>query len=114
MVDVSRRGFLGQAAVATGVGVAGGLGLHRLLVAPNGPTAGRQPSAADNIRTTSANTPVIAMDGVTLAGPMVVHVRDVVSGELSMMIGTQELIYRDPDLVSRLVKTAATAGRAEG
>ena len=111
MVDVSRRGFLGQAAIATGVGVAGSLGLHKLLAAPNAPVAGAQPT--DNAKATPA-TSSLRMDGLTLAGPMVVHVRDLASGELAMMVGTQELIYRDPELVSRLVKTATQAGRAEG
>jgi|SRR5579864_600669 len=103
MVDVSRRGFLGQAAVATSVGVAGGLGLHKLLAAP--------PAAA---ATGTPAVPAMSMDGVSLAGPMVVHVRDLARGEVSMMVGTQELIYRDAELVSRLVKTAAQARRAEG
>ena len=96
MVDVSRRGFLGQAAVATGIGVAGGLGLHKLMAAPP-----------------SGNTPM-SMDGVSLAGPMVLHVRDLVSGEVSMMVGAQELVYRDPELVSRLLETAKAATKVEG
>jgi hypothetical protein len=45
---------------------------------------------------------------------MLVHVRDLATGEVAMMVGSQELIYRDPELVSRLVRTAATAGRTEG
>jgi hypothetical protein len=45
---------------------------------------------------------------------MLVHVRDVASGEIALMVGTRELIYRDPELVSRLVRTAAAAGTPEG
>ncbi len=104
MLDVSRRGFLAQAAVATGVGVAGGLGLHKLLAAP----------AATAEQAGALTLPSPAMEGVSLAGPMVVHVRNLASGEVAMMVGTQELIYRDPELVAHLVQTAARAGRAEG
>ena len=51
---------------------------------------------------------------MSLAGPMVVHIRDVASAEVAMMVGTQELVYRDPEFVSRLVRTAASANTAEG
>jgi hypothetical protein len=114
MVDFShtRRGFLTQLSITTGVGIAGGLGLHRLLAGdtptPSTPTpespALAHPSGSD-----------LTLGGVSLAGPMLVHIRDVASAEVSMMIGTRELIYRDPELVSRLVNTAQTATtKAEG
>jgi hypothetical protein len=47
---------------------------------------------------------------------MVLHIRDVATAEISMMVGTQEMIYRDPDLVRRLLQTAASATtkQAEG
>jgi hypothetical protein len=45
---------------------------------------------------------------------MLIHVRDVATGEVSMMVGAQELVYRDTELVSRLVRTAANAGNREG
>jgi hypothetical protein len=116
MADLSRRGFLTQASVVTGVGIAGGLGLHKLLLADGGaapdpaPTAQAAPAAAAAI--SHANV----LDGVALAGPMLIHVRDLATAEVSMMVGAQELVYRDPELVSRLVKTARTAssGQAEG
>jgi hypothetical protein len=119
MADLTRRGFLAGMSITTGVGIAGGLGLHQLL--GSGASAG-QTSAPDAHPTAAgrasmpaaAQLPPIPLDSVSLAGPMVVHVRDVSTGELSLMVGPQELVYRDPDLVSRLVKTAASASRAEG
>jgi hypothetical protein len=111
MADLSRRGFLAQMSLTTGVGIAGGLGLHKLLT-PGAPTTSPAEAVA-----TSADVPVAApglsLDGIALAGPMVVHVRDVPTAEVSMMVGTQELIYRDPELVSRLVNTAASAATRE-
>jgi hypothetical protein len=94
MADVSRRGFLTQVSIATGVGVAGGLGLHKLLPEPSAPSISTD------------------LTGVTIDGPVVLHVRDIVSGEVAVMIGTQELVYRDTELVSRLVRTATA--RREG
>ena len=111
MADLSRRGFLAQMSLTTGAGIAGGLGLHKLLTASgatNSPTEGAA-VAAD----VPAATAGLSLDTVALAGPMVIHVRDVPTAEVSMMVGTQELIYRDPELVSRLVSTATSATTRE-
>jgi hypothetical protein len=105
--------------VATGIGIGGGLGLHKLLLG-----GGAEQVAA----VASAVTPVppvippaaasmargLVMDNVTLGGPMLVHIRDLVTAEVSMMVGAQELVYRDPVLVAHLVETAASAARSEG
>jgi hypothetical protein len=104
MPDVTRRGFLAGVSVATGVGIAGGLGLHNALLG----------AGAAHLPTVAAQAPAPSVDGVTLAGPMLIHVRDLATAEIAMMVGTQELVYRDPELVSRLVRAAASAGRAEG
>ena len=111
MVDFlqSRRGFLAQLSVGTGVGIAGGLGLHKLL-GDGAPTP-----VAPQQTTEPAQSTLPLLEGVSLAGPMLIHVRDVATAEVSMMVGTRELIYRDPELVSRLVSTAQTANtKAEG
>jgi len=121
MADVSRRGFLTQMSVTTGIGIAGGLGLHRLLLGGGGDAA-RVAAVATALAPTSPVAPPavpsvgqgLVMDNVTLGGPMLVHIRDLATAEISMMVGAQELIYRDPELVSRLVKTATSAARAEG
>jgi hypothetical protein len=117
MADVTRRGFLTQASVATGIGMAGGLGLDRLIV----PTSLRTDASPSSAPDAPAPQPVApgpqpvapSLNGVTLAGPMLVHIRDVASGEISMMVGTRELVYRDTELVSHLVQTAVSAGKAE-
>ena len=119
MADSTRRGFLTQLSITTGVGIAGGLGLHRLLATGSAPAAQAQtqtqpqPIAAQTQSTITA--PQVALDAVNLAGPMLIHVRDVANAEVAMMVGTRELIYRDPDLVSRLVNTAQSVNtQAEG
>lgn len=119
MADFTRRGFLTQASIATGVGIAGGMGLHKLLAAdaPADAPATAGPAAKTVAQASNPSGPAqLALGGVSLAGPMVLHVRDVANAEISMMVGTQELIYRDPELVSRLVQTAsqASSNQAEG
>jgi hypothetical protein len=118
MADLTRRGFLAQMSI-TGVGIAGGLGLRQMLLSPHGEPQGESSpsvttSLLPNTPTMGAPATGLSLDTVSLAGPMVLHVRDVATAEIAMMVGTQELIYRDPELVSRLVKTAASANTAEG
>ena len=45
------------------------------------------------------------------AEPIVLMVRDASQGEVALMVGTSERIYRDRDLVGRLVGAAAQVGR---
>jgi protein tyrosine phosphatase (PTP) superfamily phosphohydrolase (DUF442 family) len=42
----------------------------------------------------------------TLDGPLVAHIRDVTTGEISLLFGHQEVIYKDLDLVTRLLRAA--------
>ena len=119
MADFShtRRGFLTQLSITTGVGIAGGLGLHRLL-ATDAPTT-PAPSTGSRAEAQAAASPAAGLaptlHAVSLTGPMLVHIRDVANAEVAMMVGTRELIYRDPELVSRLVSTAqAATTKAEG
>jgi hypothetical protein len=115
MADLTRRGFLGQMSVTTGVGIAGGLGLRQLLGAGGSPRNASEVAEAAPAPAAAAPAPQLnfGLDGVSLAGPMIIHVRDVPTAEISMMVGTRELIYRDPELVSRLVNTAASATNRE-
>ena len=118
MADFShtRRGFLTQLSITTGVGIAGGLGLHRLL-ASDVPTA-LAPASGSQAEPQDVPQPAglaPTLEAVSLAGPMLVHIRDVAGAEVAMMVGTRELIFRDPELVSRLVSTAQAANtKAEG
>jgi hypothetical protein len=45
---------------------------------------------------------------------MVIHVRNVAIAEIAVLVGTQEFVYRDPELVARLVKTAKQTANTEG
>lgn len=83
---VSRRGFLTRASVgAAAVGVI---------------------SAVPHLGTGAHETEAEASHAApeTLAAPMVAHVRDFGSGEVSVMSGTTERIVRDPKLVARLLR----------
>jgi len=94
MADLSRRTFLGASAAAAG---AAAIGI---------PIA----SAAANSGHTKEATAVAAggsLPGAKAAGPLVVYVPDASSGDVSIMIGTQEVMHHDPDLVARLARAAA-------
>jgi hypothetical protein len=44
------------------------------------------------------------------AEPLIAHVRDFSTGEIGLMIGTREVIYRDRELAHHLMRTARQAG----
>ena len=44
-----------------------------------------------------------------LAGPLVAHVRDLNSGEISLLVGTNHVIHRDRELAARLYAAAQHA-----
>jgi hypothetical protein len=41
-----------------------------------------------------------------LESPLVAHVRNLKTGEIAVMVGTREIVYRDPQFVKRLLKAA--------
>ncbi len=91
MAKLARRAFLKQttASVAT-VGVLASV-----------PAALTAMSDAPQL-TESAQADV---SGLALAdGPLVAHISNLASGEISLLSGTQEVIFRDPELVMRLLK----------
>jgi hypothetical protein len=45
-----------------------------------------------------------APKSATFTGPMVVHVSDVATGEVTLLAGAREIVFRDPQLVARLIK----------
>ena len=47
-----------------------------------------------------------AAGGATGAGPLVVHVRDVSTGEIGILNGTREVVLKDPRLVARLIRAS--------
>lgn len=88
-MNVSRRAFISRGSL--GIAMAGALaavpGLTAMLrLAP--------PSMAPGA--SSAST----------AGPLIAHVRDLTSGEISLMVGTDQVIVRDIDLAARLYGAA--------
>jgi hypothetical protein len=62
-----------------------------------------EPEVSD-VATTEASTATAALSEVTLSEPVVAHVRDLAAGEISLLVGNQEIIYRDPGLVMRLLQ----------
>lgn len=93
MAALSRRRFLSHAPVVAAVGMAaaGGLGAIR-GVFPRGHSGA--------VEATRATPP---------GEQLIVHVRDVASGEISVMAGTSEVVYRDADVVARLLRGAQQA-----
>ena len=89
MGELTRRRFL----ATSSVGLTAALGTA--LVA--GPPLAR-------LRTTDAPS-----WPASFAEPMVVHVRDVSTGEIALLVGTTQVVYRDRELVQRLLTAARQA-----
>ena len=85
MADLSRRTFLGASAAAAVAAVIGAPVAAASAAAPAVPVA------------LPRNAP---------AGPFMVYVADATAGDVSIMIGTDEVTSHDPDLVARLVRAA--------
>jgi hypothetical protein len=88
--------------VLLGAAGAGAVGLAAAAV------AGAGPAFADTSRTTasSAHDAGDTGHGGEVAEPVVVHLRDVRSGELDIFAGTTHTRLRDPDLAARLARAA--------
>jgi len=87
-MNVSRRAFLSRGSL--GVALAGAAavlpGLSAVLKVP---------------------APSFAVPAVpTTAEPLVAHVRDLASGEVSLMVGTEHVVLRDANLAARLYGAA--------
>jgi len=95
MASISRRTFLkrgGSGAAAAGFLVAAPAFPGRLWVS-------RRP-------VTIHRDGVAAPAGRAATGPLVVHIPDPRTGEVHLMVGTREVVRRDPALVARLVREA--------
>lgn len=97
MNDLSRRRFLGS---TFGVAVVGAL-----AVVPGLASILKQPTPA------LAQTATAGLGQADLAGPLVAHVRDLNSGEISLLVGTQHVVQKDRDLAARLYAAARRAVR---
>jgi hypothetical protein len=88
MNDLSRRRFLTHSSL--GVAIAGAL-----AVVPGLTTALRLQGPR-----------MIAGAQSALSEPLIAHVRDLASGEISLLVGTQQVIHRDRALAARLYAAA--------
>lgn len=89
MAKLSRRGFFKQtSASAATFGV--------LAAFPAMAAATEAPEAA----------PAVEASAADLTEPLMAHVSDLASGEISVLMGTREVIFRDPELVMRLLQAA--------
>lgn len=88
MAELTRRGFLG----ATSAGVAT-LGLVPLL---------------ESRAVVSASASPVPVEGSpeALGDTLMLHVRNVATGEVALLAGTGEVIFRDRELVKRLLRAA--------
>jgi len=87
MNDLSRRRFLGS---SFGVAVVGAIAVV--------------PGLASALKLTAAGPADLTQ--ANLAGPLVAHVRDLSSGEISLLVGTEHVIEKDRDLAARLYAAA--------
>ena len=94
MAELTRRSFLTHASIgAVGGALVGGLAARPRWAGIPLPTAGT-PAAA-------ATEPVPGL---------IAHVRNVATGEISVMVGTREVVHRDRALALRLMDIADKSG----
>ncbi len=82
MRDTSRRKFIGVAGAGVAAAGATALGSGAAWAAP------------------------ARLHGQSAQEPLVAHVADITSDEVSLMVGEREVIVRDRDLVTRLLNAA--------
>ncbi|MBV9228746.1 MAG: hypothetical protein JOZ18_05475 [Chloroflexi bacterium] len=94
MKKQSRRRFIMQTSLSTAaLTTASALGV--VSCAPEAPTT----SQTGNSQSATKLSPP------KVSGPVVAYVRDFQTGEISLLAGSQEIIFRDSDFVQRLLKT---------
>jgi hypothetical protein len=95
MTDSTRRNFLiATGASAAAVGVAAAL-----------------PTAAGASTAGSAGTPAKPLKTPKNAAPLVAHVSDPSTGEVSLLVGEREVKIHDHDLVARLSHAAGVTAK---
>jgi len=62
------------------------------------------PALTNSAELPEATTTLAELSATGVAENLIAHVRDVATGEVSLMVGTQEIVYRDPELVARLLR----------
>jgi hypothetical protein len=92
----ARSQGLSRRSVLRGTAAAGAAGLAVTALG-----AGASPARA---ATSSPSTP--GDEVKTLSGPIVVHVRDLKSGDIEVFSGTSQTTVRDTDLAARIARAA--------
>ncbi|MGH9103252.1 MAG: twin-arginine translocation signal domain-containing protein [Acidimicrobiales bacterium] len=97
MQSLNRRAFLKQSSIAV---VAAGM-------------VAAMPAASSMAGALEADAPAADSAGADIGtaagagGPLVAHVRDLASGEISLFSGTREVTLRDPQLARQLYRSLA-------
>jgi hypothetical protein len=89
MTYANRRSFITKTSVAAAAALAivPGLTLPRFASNPS-------------------SLPALPVSAPTMSEPFAAYVRNAASGEISILIGTREVIVRDVNLVARLIQAA--------
>jgi hypothetical protein len=69
-------------------------------------TAARPELSAGASDASAVATDTEALSGSTFEGPVVAHIRDATTGDMSLYVGEREIAYRDPALVHKLIRVA--------
>ena len=93
MPKVSRRGFI----VKTSASVAT---IGMFAAAPALAVESELPA----VTTSTAAAPELSTAAAAVTEPVIAHVSNLATGEISLLVGTQEIVYRDPELVQRLLR----------
>lgn len=93
MTKLSRRGFLGKTS-------AGAATLGALLALPG-------------LAEAATEVPHHALTKEELAGPVVVQVRNLATGELALLVGTREIVFHDRAFVRHLREAAQRSSPLE-
>jgi hypothetical protein len=93
VAELSRRTLLKTGSLGLIAGVAALSGIDRVASIPG--------LAAPNVEP----------DLSAVGNDVVAHVRDASTGDVAIMVGTSEVVYRDPQLVGRLLAAARQANQ---
>jgi hypothetical protein len=102
MSEGTRRIFL----AGSGVGAAA-VGLAALTPALTGATGAGSVTAAATTASSGALLSSAESGASALTGSLVAVVRDVSATEVSLMVGVEEIVVHDEELVARLVRATA-------
>ena len=97
MSELSRRVFL----------IRGSLGAAAVGAAAAMPALPAFISAADSEAPAADDAATAAIEGApTMSEPLIAHIKDLQTGEMTLCMGQQEFSYSDPDLATRIFRAA--------